>query len=162
MDQTRQRVMQTRQQLYHARADELIPTILLRLMFALVLSILALVAVATLSGRPLESTPANGPIIKQRAIYLSGEVTGAARVLDHNGAVLAEFSAEKGGFIAGIERVVHRERMKSGIDQQGPVLLQLREGNRLSITDPSSGWSAELMGFGATNARSFARLLDQP
>lgn len=162
MDQTRKQVMQTRHVLYHARADELIPTVLLRLMFALVLSILALVTVATMTGRPLESTPADTAIIKQRAIFLSGDVSGAARVLDGDGTILADFSAEKGGFISGIERVVYRERMKSGITENGPVLLQLREGNRLSLLDPSTGWSAELMGFGATNTRSFARLLDQP
>ena len=154
---------QTRTRRYHARADEMIPTVLLRLMFALVLSVLALVTVATLSGRPLESTPDfSEKVIRERAIYLSGDTSGAARVLDQNGAVLAEFDADAGGFIAGIERVVHRERMKYGITENGPVLLQLRDGNRLSITDPSTDWSAELMGFGATNIRSFARLLDQP
>jgi hypothetical protein len=52
--------------------------------------------------------------------------------------------------------------MKHGVDVNGPVLLQLRESNRLSLYDPSTGWSAELMGFGADNTRSFARLLGQP
>ncbi len=153
---------QTRQRQYHAHADELVPTILLRLMFALVVAILALVTVSTLSGRPLESTPANTPILRERAIFLSGDMAGAARVLDQNGTVLAEFDANTGGFIAGIERVIYRERMKRGIEQGGPVLLRLRTGNRLSIYDPATDWSAELMGFGADNVRSFARLLDQP
>jgi putative photosynthetic complex assembly protein len=146
----------------HAKADEVIPTVLLRLVFALVLSVLALVTVAKLSGRPLEAVPTQTEVIRERAIYLSGDASGAARVLDQNGATLAEFSAEKGGFIAGVERVLHRERGKHGVETTGPVLLQLRQGNRLSIKDPSTGWSAELMGFGADNTRSFARLLDQP
>ena len=141
------------------RPDDIVPTVLLRLMFALVLSVLALVTVATLSGRPLEAVPPATAVIAERAIYLSGDTSGAARVLDQNGAVLATFSSEKGGFVAGIERVIHRERMKYGTDLRGPVLLQLREGNRLSLTDPETGWSAELMGFGADNTRSFARLL---
>lgn len=146
----------------HAKADEMIPTVLLRLVFALVLSVLALVTVATLSGRPLESTPADTPIIAQRAIYLSGDASGAARVLDQNGAVIADFPPEKGGFIAGIERVIAYERDLRGIENTAPILLQLRQGNRLSIHDPATDWSAELMGFGADNIRSFARLLDQP
>jgi hypothetical protein len=29
----------------------------------------------------------------------------------------------------------------------------------MAITDPSTGWSADLMGFGADNASAFARLL---
>lgn len=143
-------------------ADEIVPTMLVRLMFALVLAVLALVTVATLSGRPLESTAPETPVIKERVIYLSGDISGAARVLDETGTLLADFASDKGGFVAGIERVLYRERMKHGVDANGPVLLQLREGNRLSLTDPSTGWSAELMGFGADNTRSFARLLDQP
>ncbi|MFK7877456.1 MAG: photosynthetic complex assembly protein PuhC [Paracoccaceae bacterium] len=152
---------QSRAHQIHARADELVPTILLRLVFALVLAVLALVTVAKLSGRPLEAMPPVAEVIKERAIFLSGDDAGAARVLDQNGAVLVDLPAEKGGFIAGVERVIHRERMKRGADQAGPVLLQLREGNRLSLLDPETGWSAELMGFGADNTRSFARLLDQ-
>lgn len=163
MDQTRKQVMRTRSAMYHARADEMIPKVMLRLMFALVLSVLALVTVATLSGRPLESTPDYATeVIKERLIYLEGDMTGAATVRAPDGAVLHEFASDKGGFIAGIYRVIERERMKRGLTENTPVLLQLREGNRLSITDPATEWTAELMGFGATNIRSFARLLDQP
>ncbi len=142
--------------------DEIVPTLLVRIIFALLLAILALVTVAKLSGRPLEATAPDTAIIQQRAIYLSGDMSGAALVLDETGTVLAEFGSDKGGFVAGVERVLFRERTKYGVDPHGPVLLQLREGNRLSLTDPSTGWSAELMGFGADNTRSFARLLDQP
>ena len=142
--------------------DEIVPTMLVRLMFALVLAVLALVTVATLSGRPLESTAPQTPVIQERVIYLSGDISGAARVLDETGILLADFASDKGGFVAGIERVLYRERTKHGVDPNGPVLLQLRQGNRLSLYDPSTGWSAELMGFGADNTRSFARLLDQP
>ena len=38
----------------------------------------------------------------------------------------------------------------------------LRENGRMSLTDPATGWSAELMGFGADNTRSFAKLLEEP
>lgn len=153
---------QTQNTRMHSKTDELVPLLFVRLMFALVLSVLALVAVAKLSGRPLEATPAQTEVIKERMVFLSGDMSGAARVLDQNGAVLADFTAATGGFVSGVERVIYRERMKRGLPQGGPVLLQLREGNRLSLLDPDTGWSAELMGFGADNVRSFARLLDQP
>ncbi len=142
------------------KEDDLVPMFLVRAMFALVVVCLVLVSAARISGRPLEATPTDAPIIAERAIFLSGDTSGAARVLDANGSVLADLPGEQGGFIAGVQRVIDRERNKSGASLDGPVLLQLREGNRLSITDPSTGWSAELMGFGATNVRSFARLLD--
>jgi putative photosynthetic complex assembly protein len=145
-----------------APSEELVPRILVRGMFALVVACLVLVSAARLTGRPLEATPADAPVIAERAIFLSGDVSGAARVLDMTGTVIADFPSDKGGFVAGIERVIDRERAKARKPAQGPVLLQLRAGNRLSIFDPSTGWSAELMGFGADNTRSFARLLDQP
>lgn len=140
--------------------DELVPVFMVRAMFALIVVCLVLVAAARISGRPLEATPADAPVIAERAVFLSGDNSGAARVLDANGSVLADLTSEQGGFVAGVQRVIDRERNKIGAPLSGPVLLQLREGNRLSISDPSTGWSAELMGFGATNFRSFARLLD--
>jgi putative photosynthetic complex assembly protein len=146
----------------HAKEDELVPRILIRAVIALLLSILALVTIATVTDRPLESTPSDSAILSERTIFLSGQSSGAARVLDGNGALLADFSAEKGGFVAGIDRVVIRERTKMGADLSAPVMLRLREGNRLSIYDPETNWSAELMGFGADNLRTFARLLEQP
>lgn len=153
---------QTDQTRIRTQPGEIVPTLLVRIIFALLLSILALVTVAKLSGRPLESTPPQTEVIRERVVYISGDMSGAARVLDETGTVLASFASDKGGFVAGVERVLYRERMKHGVDVTGPVLLQLREGNRLSLLDPSTGWSAELMGFGADNIRSFARLLDQP
>jgi hypothetical protein len=50
----------TSQTRIHALEDELVPRILVRAVMALILAILALVTIATLSGRPLESMPANG------------------------------------------------------------------------------------------------------
>ena len=147
----------------HAKEEDLVPRIMVRIMFGLVFTVLVIVSVATLTGRPVQNTPPVGAIISERAIHLSGDASGAALVLDGmTGTVIADFPSEKGGFVAGIERVIARERGKIGADMKSPILLQLREGNRLSITDPVTGWSAELMGFGATNSRTFARLLDKP
>lgn len=146
----------------HAREEDLVPRIMVRIMFGLVLTVLVIVTVATLTGREPQNRPPEGAVLSERAIYLSGDASGAARVLDETGTLLADFPSDKGGFVAGIERVIARERGLRGLDMSQPVLLQLREGNRLSLTDPATGWTAELMGFGATNSRTFARLLDQP
>jgi hypothetical protein len=40
------------------------------------------------------------------------------------------------------------------------VIVRARENNRLEIFDPSTGWGADLMGFGADNSAAFARLLN--
>ncbi len=145
-----------------AQPEELVPRILVRAVLVLLLVILSLVTIARLTNRPLESTPADTAVISERAIHISGIASGAARVLDANGTVLADFPADKGGFVAGIDRVLQRERGKVGADLDAPVLLRLREGNRLSLFDPETNWSAELMGFGADNLRTFARLLEKP
>ncbi len=146
----------------HAQEEEIVPRIVIRILFGMVLTILVIVSVATWTGRPVQNTPPDTAVIRERAILLSGDASGRARVLDATGTLIADFPSDKGGFVAGIERVIARERGLRGLDMSQPVLLQLRAGNRLSITDPATGWSAELMGFGATNSRTFARLLDQP
>lgn len=147
----------------HAQSEELVPVFLVRGMFALVLAVLVIVTLSVATDRPMESVPPEGQITSERLIHLQGEMSGAARVYDAGtGEMIAELSTEKGGFIAGVERVIERERAKINADMTAPVLLQLREGNRLSLTDPITGWSAELMGFGATNSRTFARLLEKP
>ena len=146
----------------HASPDELVPRVLIRALVALVLVILSLVTVARLTDRPLESAPPQTAVLAERVIHLSGDASGAARVLDETGSVIASFAPDKGGFVAGIDRVLQRERGKIGADPTLPVVLRLREGNRLSLYDPVTDWSAELMGFGADNLRTFARLLEPP
>lgn len=146
----------------HAQPEDLVPRFLIRIMFGLVAAVLMIVVFATVTDRPIQNTPPVAEIIRERAIFLHGDMSGAARVLDANGTLIADLNAEQGGFVAGVQRVVTRERNKIKADTSAPVLLQLREGNRLSLFDPVTGWSAELMGFGASNSRVFARLLDQP
>ncbi|MFK7882207.1 photosynthetic complex assembly protein PuhC [Roseobacter sp.] len=145
----------------HAQPEDLVPRFLVRLMFGFVACVLGIVIFATVTDRPIQSTPPVAEILREKTIFLRGDMSGAARVLDGNGTLIADLNAEQGGFVAGIERVITRERNKIKADTNAPVVLQLREGNRLALFDPATGWSAELMGFGASNSRVFARLLDQ-
>ncbi len=142
------------------RERELVPRAMLIALFGLVLTCLCLVTVARITDRPLAATPADGAVIVERTIFLSGTDAGAARVLDASGTVIADLSGDEGGFVAGVHRVIERERSKHNVPLEAAVQLQLREGNRLSIYDPSTEFAAELMGFGATNLRTFAALLE--
>jgi putative photosynthetic complex assembly protein len=138
-----------------------IPLVLLRAMFALVLAVLVIVAYARLTDVPLSATPPEGAVLQQRDMILTTrDLSGAVVVLNTDGSVLADLGPEEGGFVAGIARVVERERIKGRVAQDGPVRVVRRDTGRIAITDPSTGWSADLMGFGADNARAFARLLD--
>ncbi len=138
---------------------ELVPRVLIRAVLALVLSVLALVTYARVTDRPLEAVAPQDNIIVSRDLILGGDMAGRATVHGTDGALIAELSPEKGGFIAGVYRVLHRERTKHGVALDGPLTLRLHEGGRLSIYDASTGWHADLMGFGADNARAFAQLL---
>jgi putative photosynthetic complex assembly protein len=151
----------TPQERLRQRDREMIPRTLLRAMFALVMASLAIVTYARLTDRPLEALPPAGvAIAKERTILLYGDMSGAARVLDLDGSVIADLSPQEGGFIAGIWRVLQRERAKNRAALDAPVRLVLWEDGRLSILDDTTGWRAELTGFGATNLDAFAKLLN--
>ncbi|KUJ79809.1 photosynthetic complex assembly protein PuhC [Ruegeria profundi] len=142
---------------------ELIPRVLLRAMGLLVCAVLAIVAYARLTDVPLSASPPAAEITHEREMILvSDGVSGAVTVLSPEGAVIARLSATEGGFVAGVARVIDRTRMQADQPANTPVIVTRRANGRLDITDPSTGWSADLMGFGADNARRFARLLDKP
>ena len=140
---------------------ELIPRVMTRAMLALVLTVLALVTYARVTDRPLIATPPEGNIVVSREVILSGDLSGSATVLNLDGTVVADLTPDQGGFISGVWRVVLRERTKHRVALDGPVTLIRRDNGRVEIQDPSTGWGADLMGFGADNARAFARLLAQ-
>jgi len=147
----------------HLRAHDrdLIPRFMARSMLALVLLCLVLVALARLTDRPLIATPPKSDVMRERQILLSGDTSGSATVRTPDGSLVADLSPEEGGFISGVWRVIARERIKHRVAMDGPVTLVRHDNGRISIHDPSTGWSADLMGFGADNARAFAKLLAQ-
>jgi putative photosynthetic complex assembly protein len=143
----------------HADSNRMVPVAMVRAMFALVALILAMVSYAVWSGRPLESTPPVSPVKREAMFFLSSDISGAATVLNASGTLIADLGPEQGGFISGVHRVILFERRKAGLAEDGPVLIQAYENGRMAIIDPTTGWSADLMGFGADNAAAFAKLL---
>lgn len=143
----------------HAPEKDLVPRILVRAMFGLVLLCLVIVSFAVWSGRPITSTPPKGEITHERVLFISGDMSGAARVLGADGTLIADLSAEEGGFVSGVWRVLQRERTNARVPLDGPVHLVRHDTGRVSIFDPSTNWSADLMGFGKDNAVAFAKLL---
>jgi putative photosynthetic complex assembly protein len=145
----------------HAEDRDLVPRVMVRAMFALVLTVLLLVTWARVTGQPVTYTPPKGAITHERQFHLSGDMAGRATVTGLDGTIIADLSPEKGGFISGVWRVIQRERTKHSVAPDGPLTLVRYDNGRISIYDPSTGWSADLMGFGADNAKAFARLLAQ-
>lgn len=139
---------------------DVIPRFLVRAMFALVMTVLVLVTFARLTEMPVVSKPPTGNVLVERTILLKGDLSGAALVQDIDGTVIADMAPDEGGFVSGVWRVIARERTKHRLPLDGPVVLQRHDTGRISIHDPSTGWHADLMGFGIDNARVFARLLE--
>ena len=145
------------------RDKEMIPRILVRAMFLMVLAALALVAYARLTDRPLVAAPPQGvEVITERVVVLSGDMAGRALVTDMDGNVIADLPGDQGGFVAGIWRVLQRERMLHRMPDNLPVRLTLYADNRLVVYDDFTGWRAQLIGFGIDNYRTFYNLLDAP
>lgn len=147
----------------HRPGDEKVPPILIKAMFGMVLFALVIVTYAVVTDKPKAAMPdLDAPIAQQREIVLVGSMTGAATVYDTDGNVIHDYAADEGGFIAGIWRVLQRERGKIDAPMDAPVRLVRYESGRLSLFDDLTGWRAELVGFGADNTAAFARLLDDP
>ena len=144
---------------FHAAEKELVPTMLVRTMFGLVMLCLILVSAHVWTGQPVKYTAPDSPVVLERVLYLDGDMTGAARVRDADGAMIADLSPEEGGFVSGVWRVLVRERTNARLPLDGPVTITGYENGRMAIFDPSTGWGADLMGFGQDNAAAFAKLL---
>ncbi len=138
---------------------DLVPRTMIRTMFGLVMVCLILVSAHVWTGQPRTSVPPASAVKMEKTLFLHGNMSGAARVLGADGTVVADLGPEKGGFVSGIWRVLQRERIKARVALDGPVVVQAFENGRMAITDPSTGWSADLMGFGQDNAAAFAKLL---
>ena len=142
------------------RDREMIPTRLLWAMLALVLACLGVVTIASLTDRPLEAMPPNLPVVQEREIVIRAEMSGAALIEDKTGSIIADLGPTEGGFIAGVGRVLHRERTKHGLDPALPVRLIQYSDGRLALRDDHTSWRAEIRGFGQTNEAAFYSLLN--
>ncbi|MEJ6393256.1 photosynthetic complex assembly protein PuhC [Gymnodinialimonas sp. 2305UL16-5] len=146
------------------RDKEMIPTVLIRAMFVLCLCVLIIVSYARLTDRPLSAMPppeAEVPPVAERMIRIFGQLDGSARVLDLNGNVVANFGPDEGGFVAGVYRVLERERGAVGLTPDAPIRLVRFADGRISLRDDVTDFRAELVGFGADNEAAFARLLEE-
>ena len=145
----------------HTEEREKIPRVLLRMIGILLVIVVALVSWARITGQTPAAMPPDNRVIQERTIHLFGEMSGAARVLDASGSVIAELDPSQGGFVAGVARSLTMKRNQAGIDPAAPVRLLRFEDGRLGLRDDFTGWRAELIGFGKDNTAAFAKLLEQ-
>lgn len=141
------------------RDKELVPRVLLLAVAGLVLSVMALVAYATITHRPLDASPADGPVAKELSVRLLGYNDGSVEVWDTNGKLIRQLSPAEGGFVAGVARALAHERGKSKIDPAEPVRIVQFEDGRVAVFDDTTRQRVEILGFGRDNLAAFKRLL---
>lgn len=137
---------------------EMIPKTLLRAMAGLAIASLVIVSYSVLTGRDHAGVPKPSEAIQSRTLILEGG--GAKRVVVRDGEGQLLMDLPHGGFITVVQNGLAHERKKQGVDLLLPVTLTEYANGRLTIFDPSTGWSAELHGFGDDNKAAFERLLD--
>jgi putative photosynthetic complex assembly protein len=142
------------------RDRDMVPKVLVRLMFGLMVASLALVAFDQLSGRPLEGVRQVAPIVAERVVTLTGDRQGIYIVTDETGAVIASSEDELSGFIGVIGRVVDRQRTVERLEGNPPIRIVRREGGHVAIIDDAVDKTVELFGYGADNVAAFARLVE--
>jgi putative photosynthetic complex assembly protein len=134
---------------------------LLRGVAALVLFALVMVTAARIAGVTPAATPDDDqPVVAERMITITGSLDGSARVADETGAIFADLGPMEAGFISGVHRALERMRMLNKIEGNPPVRLVRFADGRLALRDPSTGWRAELIGFGDDNRDAFLALLE--
>lgn len=138
---------------------QMIPTILLKAMLALVLASLAVVTFAVVSGRDHTGVPKPSAIVAERTVILQGGGAQAVTVLDETGKVLMDLP--HGGFITVIQNANERARLVRGVDKLKPLRIVEYANGRLTAHDDFTGWSAELGAFGSDNRAAFERLMSQ-
>jgi len=150
---------QLEQQMRH-RDKEMVPTLLVKAMFGLMLATTGIVAYAQWSGTPDVGVLEAAPIEKSREIVLIGDRSGVYTAQELDGTVLAVSSDSKAGFLGVMGRVVDRERMLQDRSSDAPITIVRRTNGNTAILDETTGMAVELIGYGADNVAAFAQFLD--
>ena len=97
-----------------------------------------------------------------RTLHFSDAEDGAVLVSDGTtGAEIARIEPGTGGFIRSTMRSLVLVRQRAGIGAATPFELTEWSDGGLTLSDPTTGETRELVGFGETNREAFAVLLER-
>lgn len=139
---------------------DMVPRALVRAMFFVMASSLALVAFARITHRPVIAELPDSPIATSVTLDMVGSRDGKVTLYDSAGNAVVRSGDDKMGFVGVIWTVISRQRHVMGIPDTGPITVARRQNGHIAIIDPSTGWSTDLIGYGADNVAAFARLVD--
>lgn len=145
-----------------------IPEGALTLMGLIVVTALAVTTGARVFQVPPAAQPAalraadgGGVRVSERQLRFADRADGAVVITDAGTGRIAAIEApnSNSGFIRGVLRGFARDRHLRGLGPDAPFTLTLWRDGQLTFTDPATGRSAELGGFGETNRAAFLALL---
>ena len=142
------------------RDKDMVPLFLVRSMFGLMAASLLLVAYAQWADVPQSAVYQATPVVEEIQVQFESSREGVSTVYDMDGNQIAASGDDKMGFIGVIGIAVRREREVAGLPNDTPLTILKRESGTYGIFDPATGWSMELIGYGADNVAAFAKLLD--
>jgi len=142
------------------RDRDMVPAVLVKAMFALMLGAILLVGYARLTDRPVIGVAPRSDIVREIAITLDGTRHDGVQVLGIDGSKLAHSTDDKAGFIDVIWTSINRARTVQGVDLDAPVRLVRRANGHTAVIDDTTGWKIELIGYGKDNVAAFAKLID--
>jgi len=151
--------MSLSEQMKH-RDKDMVPRFLVVAMFSLMAASLAIVAYAQWFDVPNTGVIELAPVERQMTLQFETSREGVSTVFNENGEIIAHSADDLMGFIGVMGIVIKRERLVADTPNTAPVTLIERTNGTYSIEDPATGWSVELIGYGADNVAAFAKLLD--
>jgi putative photosynthetic complex assembly protein len=141
------------------RDKELIPRRLVIAMFSMAIASVMLTGFAVLTERPLVGQPQVAPVIAERSLKIAA--TGKGILVTDAGTGETVLDLTNGGFISVVNDGLERARLVNRVAGNPPVTLTLYENSRLSLLDPTTGWSTEISSFGPGNVGVWMNLLQE-
>jgi putative photosynthetic complex assembly protein len=127
---------------------------------ALVVATVVVAGVGRVTGYGV-SRISDAPVAHSVDIRFAEQANGGMLVLRHeDDAALAVLASDGGGFVRGIVRSLFRQRLLAGADKALPFQLVRRTDGKYFIADPVLDSRIALDGFGPSNTRAVAELLE--
>lgn len=99
--------------------------------------------------------------VDERRLNFIDRADGGIDVIDAQTARRIDSVHGEQGFLRGTLRGLARERRRSGLGADAPLVLIARADGRLTLSDPLTGQRIDLESFGPANAAVYARWLDR-
>ncbi len=135
--------------------------LLLGLALLIAISLTAVIAVDMI-GYEEPAPQINGSLLDSRDLLFEDIDAGGVAVYDRrDGRLIDTLPAGSDNFIRGVLRGLARERRGIGAGAEIPFRVSRFADGSVTLQDLATGRTLVLQAFGLTNARAFARLLDE-